>query len=159
VQRLAGYNPVALQLACVPATLPNYSECTFTVPAIDLYDYSVQTSVLTISTDVPVNVTSARSEPSQIVFAALFGLGSLGLLFRRRDKFRRSALGMACWMVVFAGTLIGFTGCTNSGYTKTPLAPKVTTPSGTYNVSIIGTDATKGGATTTLPFTISVTVK
>jgi hypothetical protein len=158
VQSLVGYNPAGLQLSCVNATLPQYSECTFTVPAIDLYSETSEQSLMTISTNVPVNVGEVRSGASPIAFAGLFGLSLLGLALRRRGKFHRSALSLCCLMVMFAGALVGFTGCTNAGYTHTPPSPHVTTPSGTYQVSVIGTDP-KSGAVTTLPFTVTFTVK
>jgi hypothetical protein len=113
---------------------------------------------MTISTDVPVNVGEVRSGASPIAFAGLFGLSLLGLALRRRGKFNRSALSLCCLMVMFAGALVGFTGCTNAGYTHTPPSPHVTTPTGTYQVSVIGTDP-KSGAVTTLPFTVTFTVK
>lgn len=155
VQRLAGYNPSALQLSCVSATLPQYSECTFTVPAIDLSNSSSQASAVTISTDVPVNVGAIQKSPSPIAFAGIVGLGLLGLVFRRK---RSRISSLLCLMVVCIGILGGLSGCTNSNYTQTPPSPHVTTPSGTYQVSIIGTDPITA-KTTSLPFTLTVTVK
>jgi hypothetical protein len=54
--------------------------------------------------------------------------------------------------------MIGVSSCNNSGYTQTPPAPHVTTPSGTYTVSIIAIDP-QTQKTVSLPFTMSVTVK
>jgi len=157
IQRLAGYNPAALILSCVGATLPQYSECTFTIPSVDLYDYNSQASVVTISTNVPVNVAAVRTGRSPIAFAGFLGLGLLGLVLRNRKKFSHPALVLICLSAILVGTVGSLTGCTNSGYTHTPPAPNVTTPKGTFNVSIIGTDPTTS-KTTTLPFTLGVTV-
>jgi hypothetical protein len=91
-----------------------------------------------------------------VTFAGAFGLGLLGIVLQKRRKFR-SAIGTVCLLLVFSCAMIGFTGCTNSGFTKTPPAPHVTTPPGTYNVQVIGTDPRQG--VVTLPFTIQFTVK
>jgi hypothetical protein len=53
---------------------------------------------------------------------------------------------------------MGVSGCTNSGYTTTPPAPHVVTPSGTYNVRIYATDPVDG-TVKTLPYTLPVTVQ
>jgi hypothetical protein len=158
IQGLAGYAGDDLQLSCVNSTLPQYSECTFTVPIVNLKSSPVSQSVLSVSTNVPVNVGQVkelRPTNAPIAFAGAFGLGLIGLALRQRRKFR-SAIGTLCLLLVFSGALIGFSGCTNSGYTRTPPAPQYTTPAGTYNVQVIGTDPTLG--VVTLPFTISLTV-
>ncbi|HEX4154030.1 MAG TPA: hypothetical protein VHY48_00320 [Acidobacteriaceae bacterium] len=158
IQGLASYAGDDLQLSCVNSSLPQDAECTFTVPIVNLKSSPITQSVLSVSTDVPVNVgqtTGGGTKGAPIFFAGAFGLGLLGLALRQRRKFR-SALGTMCLLLVFCGAVTGFIGCTNSGYTKTPPAPKVTTPAGTYNVQVIGTDPNLG--VVTLPFSISLTV-
>jgi hypothetical protein len=161
ITALEGYSPKAgAQLYCDSATLPQYSECTFDVPTIDIFDNPgvPQKSNVTISSNLPVNVGQVETGASPLAFAGMFGLGLLGLAFRRREKFNRSLLNVACLMLFFAGALLGFSGCTNSGYTHTPAAPHVTTPAGTYNVRIYTIDLTSGQVSS-LPFTLSVTMQ
>jgi sugar lactone lactonase YvrE len=158
IQGLAGYAGDSLQLSCINSTLPQYSECTFTVPTLNLKTSPISQSVLSISTDVPVNVGQVkelRTTGAPVFFAGAFGLGLLGLAARKRRKFR-SAIGTLCLLMLLCGATAGMTGCTNSGYTHTPAAPHYTTPPGTYTVQVIGTDPNLG--VVTLPFTISLTV-
>ena len=160
ITALEGYSPkLGVQLYCNTATLPQDSECTFTVPTVDIFDHPgvPQTSQVTISTNIPVNESALRTGRSPIAFAGMFGLGLLGLVLRRKAKFNRSALTLVCLVLLFAGTLVGFTGCTNSGYTTTPPSPHVVTPAGTYNVSFYTLDLVTNQISS-LPFTLSVTV-
>ena len=82
----------------------------------------------------------------------------LGLALRRRAIFNRYLHNLVCLGLFFAGTVMGITSCTNSGYTHTPPVPVYTTPSGTYNISIQVTN-TATGAVESLPFTLGVTVQ
>jgi hypothetical protein len=160
ITALEGYSPkLGAQLFCDNTTLPQYAECTFDVPTIDLFDHPgiPQISHVTISSNLPVNVGAVRSGTSPVVFAGLFGVGLLGLAFRRRAKLHRSALTVACLLVLLAGSAGGLTGCTNSGYTTTPPAPHVITPVGTYNVRIYTVDLISDQVSS-LPFTLSVTI-
>ncbi len=161
ITALEGYSPkLGAQLFCDTSTLPQYAECTFDVPTIDLFDYPgiPQISHVTISSNLPVNVGAVQTGDSPIVFAGLFGLGLLGLAFRRRAKLHHAALTAGCLLVMFGAAAMGLSGCTNSGYTKTPPAPHVTTPSGTYNVRIYTVDRISGQVSS-LPFTLGVTIK
>ena len=161
VTALEGYSPkIGAQLYCDNTTLPQYAECTFDVPTIDLFDHPgvPQVSHVTISSNLPVNVGELRTETSPFTVAGMFGLGLLGLAFRRRAKFNRSALTVVCLMLLFAAAAAGLTGCTNSGYTQTPPAPHVTTPPGTYNVRIYTIDLTTDKVSS-LPFTLSLTIQ
>jgi hypothetical protein len=160
ITALEGYAPnLGLQLYCDNTTLPQYSECTFDVPTVDIYDHPgvPQISHVTINTNLPVNVGQLRTGPSPIAFAGLFGLGLFGLALRARGKFKGPAITLLCLVLSFAGAFAGLTGCTNSGYTQTPPAPHVITPPGTYNVSIYGVDLTTGKVSS-LPFTLGVTI-
>lgn len=161
ITALEGYSPkLGAQLYCDNSTLPQYSECTFDVPTIDLFDHPgvPQVSHVTISSNLPVNVGAVRTGSSPIVFAGLFGLALFGLVFRRRAELHRMALTVGCLLFLLAGAAVGLTGCTNSGYTTTPPSPHVTTPPGTYNVSIYTVDLTTDQVSS-LPFTLSVTIK
>ena len=162
ITALEGYSPkLGIQMYCevTPVdTVPPDSECSFDVPLVDIFDHPgvPQITHVTISTNIPVNETVAANGSSPIVFAGMFGLGLLGLALRRRGKFNRTALTLIC-VALFAGTGIGLGGCTNSGYTTTPPAPHVTTPAGTYNISIYTFDLVTN-QTSSLPFTLTVTV-
>lgn len=161
VTALEGYSPkLGAQLYCDNTTLPKYAECTFDVPTVDLFDHPgvPQISHVTISSNLPVNVGELRPGTSPIVFAGMFGVGLLGLAFRRRAKLYRSALSGACLVLLLCGAAGGLTGCTNSGYTQTPPAPHVVTPPGTYNVRMYTIDLTTL-KTSSLPFTLSVTIQ
>jgi hypothetical protein len=161
ITSLEGYSPKQnVQLYCASATLPKYAECTFDVPQVDLFDHPgvPQTSHITISSDLAITLSEQRMGASPIVFAGVFGLGLLGLTFRKRAKFHRSSLTMACLLLVFAGALFGFTGCTNSGYTHTPPAPQNTTPPGTYSVTVYALDL-QTQLQTSLPMTLTVTIQ
>jgi hypothetical protein len=160
VTALEGYSPnLGVQLYC--ANLPQYAECTFDVPQINISANPgvPQISHVTISSNLPVNVGELRTErTSTIAYAGLFGLGILGFALRKRVRKHRSALTLCCLLLVFAGAAVGLTGCTNSGYSHTPTSPHVTTPSGTYQVSIYTLDL-DSNQVSSLPFTLSVTIQ
>jgi hypothetical protein len=163
LQSLVGYaaqNSLygGVSIACDNTTVPQYAECTFDVPQVQVAAGGSGTTTLTISSNLPVNVASARTGPAPFAFAGLFGAGLLGLTFRRRAGLHRGTLTALCLLLVLAGASMGVIGCTNSGYTTTPPAPHVVTPSGTYNVKLYATDP-HDGTVKTLPFTIAVTVQ
>jgi hypothetical protein len=161
ITALEGYSPkLGAQLFCDNTTLPQYAECTFDVPTIDLFDHPgvPQTSHVTISSNLPVNVGELRKGTSPIAFAGIFAMGLLGLAFRRRMKFNSSLFRVVCLALLFAGAIAGITGCTNSNYTKTPPSPHVITPSGTYAVRIYTIDLTSSKVSS-LPFTLSLTIQ
>jgi sugar lactone lactonase YvrE len=163
---LEGYAPLmGVQMYCEVQpvdTVPPDAECTFDVPLV-MFSRTVgalptpQVTHMTISSNIPVNEISMRTGNSPILFAGMFGLGLLGLVFRRRGKFNRAPLTVVCVLLLFGGTLLGFTGCTNSGYTTTPPAPHVTTPAGTYNISVYTLDLGTNQISS-LPFTLAVTI-
>ena len=118
------------------------------------------TSHVTISSNLPVNVGALHKEPSgpsPIEYAGLFGLGILGLTLRRKTRLNVKLFTAVC-LVMLAGATVGLGGCTNSGYTHTPPAPQVTTPPGTYHVSIYTIDLTNNQRSS-LPFTLTLTVQ
>lgn len=171
LQSLAGFAaPGGVNITCDSTTLPKDSECTFNVPQPELCAppgstsnpcTGLTTTVVTLSTNIPVNVGSLQQDPSRgspFVLAGVFGLGLLGLALRRRRLHSRYLLDAFTLVLLLGSAVMGFTGCTNSGYTKTPPAPHYVTPSGTYNVSIIATDEASGQQYS-LPFTIAVTIK
>lgn len=168
LQSLVGFSATnGVNISCDNSTLPSASECTFSVPQPDLCAPSstctgTSTTTVTISTNIPVNVTTASRKAAQdsspFALGGVFGLGLLGLAFRKRAAAHRYFLGVVCLTLLLAGAVLGFTGCTNSGYTHTPPIPQYTTPAGTYNVSILVTDE-NSGKQYSLPFTLGFTVK
>jgi hypothetical protein len=176
IQSLVGYSALSgANISCEVAptdTVPSYSECTFNnpqpticAPTATNNTCTPATTVLTLSTNIPVNIpATARNVParqshsSPFALAGVFGLGLLGLALRRRAIFNRYLLNLVCLVLFFAGTVMGITSCTNSGYTHTPVAPQYTTPSGTYHISIQVTN-TATGVVESLPFTLGVTIQ
>ncbi len=163
LQSLVGFSALGgVNLTCDNSTVPQYSECTFNNPQPDIDAGGSTTSVVTLSTNIPVNVgnTSSRlsNGTSPFALAGVFGLGLLGLALRRKKVVNRYLLNAIVVAMFLAGAVMGFTGCSNSGYTTTPPAPHYTTPAGTYNVSIIATDEVSGKQYS-LPFTLQVTIK
>jgi hypothetical protein len=163
VTPLEGYSPkLGAQLYCDNSTLPQYAECTFDIPTLDIYDAkgAPVTSHVTISSNLPVNVGALHkppSGPSPVEYAGLFGLGMLGLAFRKKTGLNVKMLTAVC-LVLLAGGVAGLGGCTNSGYTHTPPSPQVVTPGGTYHVSIYTIDLTNNQRSS-LPFTLTLTVQ
>ncbi len=172
LESLVGFSAQAqgdINIACDNTTLPAYSECTFNNPQPVLCPSagssttcaSTTTTVVTISTNIPTNIPTSENrpmEPSPFALAGILGLGLFGLGLRKRRLISRGLFNAMCLTVLLAGAVLGFTGCTNSGYTHTPPAPHYVTPSGTKNVSIIVTDASSGQQYS-LPFTLPLTIK
>ncbi len=162
LQGLVGFGgpKVAVALGCVTSSLPQYSECTFDNTTIPINPAGGSaTVVVTISTNVPVNggaSASLRTEPVPWTLAGLFGFGLFGLAFGRKTRFNGRLLTILCMILILTSALFGVSACSNSGYTHTPPAPIVTTPSGTSNVVIT---TTWNGTLVSLPFTLPVTVK
>jgi hypothetical protein len=147
-------------IACDNTTVPQYSECTFDVQQVQVPAGSTGISNVTISTNIPVNVNaspSVRKSHAPFAFAGMFGLGLLGLAFRRRASRYRHLLTSFCLAWMLGAVSLTNMGCTNAGYTTTPPAPHVTTPAGTYHVRIYATDPVSGQVIT-LPYTLPVTV-
>jgi Bacterial Ig-like domain (group 3) len=157
ISKLEGFGN-QINLLCT--NLPQYSQCTFNTPSVnfgktDSFDIEVM-----ISTNVPVNV-NASVRPSAFgsspwLFASMFGVGIMGLVVSGKAKRSGRTLMTICIVLIAISALAGMSGCTNSGYTKTPPAPHVVTPAGAYNVTLIGL---YGGHNVIVPNTIPVTVQ
>jgi hypothetical protein len=178
IQALVGFTaPSGANIICNVSKLgaPNFppdSECTFSAaepficpPTPTNGPCTPATSVLTLNTNVPVNVLATASNTqrpqrvrSPLALAGIFGLGLLGLALRRRAIFNRYLLNIVCLVLFFAGMVMGITSCTNDGYTQSIYVPPYKTPPGTYNISIQVTNL-QTGALESLPFTLEVTVQ
>lgn len=129
--------------------------------------------VMTINTNVPLGtVSSLKTRQGGIAFASIFGLGLLGLAFRRKVTRFRNLLMIAC-ALLWGGALIGITACstTTLGTEKTGI-----TPTGTYWVTVTASQAGTmvippliynnytanlipgNGDQMSLPYTINVTI-
>jgi hypothetical protein len=160
--------PIKLAATTPATTLPQYSECTFNyadpstgTETVGTNGPTASTIVMTISTNVAVNggTTASMARQSPWALAGLFGLGLAGVIAGRK-KFHRS-MALICVAMMLSGLLMGMTACTNAGYSTPPPAPKVKTPSGTYNVQIISYDpqALKQNSLTTPMFTLPLSVQ
>ena len=160
VQPLNGYQAqLGAEIYCDSTTLPKYTECTFDVPRLDIFDVYPKpvTTNLTITSNLAVSLSQTETKRSAVVFAGLFGFGVLGLAFRKRLKLNGLAIALFS-VLLLGGGFAGLTGCTNSGYTQTPSKPSNTTPSGTYNVSLYTVDL-QTNQRSSLPFTLTVTIQ
>jgi sugar lactone lactonase YvrE len=129
--------------------------------------------VMTINTNVPLGTVSSRKTyQGGIAFASLFGLGLLGLAFRRKVTRFRNLL-MIAYALLWGGALLGITACstTTLGTAKTGI-----TPTGSYWVTVTASQAGKmvippliynnhtaslipgNGDQMSLPYTINVTI-
>ena len=177
IQSLVGFSaPLGANITCEDAqqdTVPNYAKCTFSNPQPEICAPTGKpgdtckpaTSVLTLSSDIPVNLNPSaanvpmdRSHSSPLLLAGVFGLGLLGLALRRRAIFNRYLLNLVCLVLFLGGAVMGIASCTNSGYTKTIKVPVYTTASGSYNISIVVSDPTTGNIESQ-PFTLGVTIQ
>jgi len=164
---LAGYSlTTGANVGCDIKTVPYYSECTLVTnyPGVPMQIIcaptgkpgdtctGISTAVLTISSNIPVNVPPTATAnvqahgagSSPLIPAGIFGIGLFGLALRRREIFNRRLLNGVVLLLMLAGVAMSFGGCTNSSYTKTPVVKKYTTAPGTYNISIQVSDPTTG---------------
>jgi sugar lactone lactonase YvrE len=133
------------------------------------------TVIMTITTNVPLGtVSSLKTYRGGIAFASIFGLGLLGLTFRRKVTRFRNLL-MIAYALLWGGTLLGMTACSTTTL-GTPTATSGVTPTGTYWVTVtanqVGELVTKpstyndftanlvlgDGNQMSLPYTINVTI-
>lgn len=183
-QQLNDYNfPVSLSCD----NLPPHSSCSFSYPnpdpniptAVDIPcsgttavadDCLAGMATVTINTDVTVGTTTSQlAQPAPLTFAALFGFGMIGLVFRRRFGQKGRLLLMICLTVLSSAFAVSLTACSTTNLSP---ASVLSTPKGTYTVTItaqqVGTQeiTLPTGPVTiygsqnqvSLPFTINVTV-
>ena len=131
--------------------------------------------VMTINTNVPLGtVSSLKTDQGGIAFASIFGLGLLGLAFRRKVTRFRNLLMVAC-ALLWGGTLIGITACSTTTL-GTATATTGVTPAGSYWVTVTASQTGTmvippliynnytaslipgNGDQMSLPYTINVTV-
>ncbi len=129
--------PVELECDALPA----HASCSFSYPNPDPSDAnSVAVTptapgkvVMTINTNVPVGTTTASLRgQSPIAFAAMFGLGLLGLAFGKKKALRVSLMRVIC-LLIFSGTVAGLCSCSTANISTPPV---LTTPKGTYTITV-----------------------
>jgi hypothetical protein len=185
-----------VQLAC--DGLPAYATCTFSYPNPDVSDpesvavgpapgtliggvacaanvgcVGPGTVIMTITTNIPPGtVASLGRGPSAVSFAAMFGLGLLGLALGKKKKSLRGRVPMLACLLLCCGIMAGLSGCTTK---QLGAASGTVSPAGTYQVLIT---AKQVGSRTvpktpgnlagivygnenqmSLPFTVSLTVQ
>jgi hypothetical protein len=131
--------------------------------------------VMTITTNVPLGtVSSLKTYQGGIAFASIFGLGLLGLTFRRKVTRFRSLSTIAC-ALFWCGALLGITACSTTTLGSATATSGVTPP-GTYWVTVTANQAgtmvippltynqgiptliPANGDQMSLPYTINVTI-
>jgi hypothetical protein len=143
--------PVALSCN----NLPPHSACTFSYPNPAPAIWGVPNSVympcigttaaadncapgyatVTINTNVPVGTTTSQlASPASFAYAAMFGFGMLGLFFRRRVGQTGRMLLMVYLAIVGGALATSLTACSTTNLSP---ASQLTTPKGTYAVSIV----------------------
>jgi hypothetical protein len=166
-----------LELDC--DNLPAHTTCSFTYPTPDPSDPSSVdvnvnapgTVMMTINTNVPVGTTTASIAQSPVIFAGLFGVGLLSFAFRRKKLFRTPLLRVV-GLLLFTGAALGLSACSTKDISAVPV---LTTPQGTYNITVtakqVGSKTVPGstpGTTVTVqgngnqmsyPFQMSVVVQ
>ncbi len=160
--------------------LPAHASCTFSYPTPDPSDPNstavtptkAGTVLMTVNTNVAVGTSaSLGTHPSETTFAMLFGLGLMGLAVRRKRSLKGLVL-TAVSVMLCGGLMAGVTACSSK---QLSAAPILTTPTGTYTVTVTakqtGSKVVPGsqpGTTVTvygnhnqvsIPFTMSVAVK
>jgi len=162
--------------------LPPHATCSFAYPnpdpsdaqSVDVTPTAPGAVVMTLNTNVPVGTSTTASlhREGPLAFAAMFGIGLLGLAFRRKKDLRSALFSVLC-LLVFAGAVAGVSAC--GSVTSSGATPILTTPAGTYSVTVTAKQAgskvipgSKPGTTQivygngnqmSLPFSVSVTVK
>jgi hypothetical protein len=126
---------------------------------------------VTVNTNVSAGTTTSQnSKPAPFEFAAMFGLGLLGLVFGRKSGIRGRFLMLIC-LVIVSGVLMSTTACSTKILGSSPV---LTTPAGSYQVLVTaqqvgsimvlgnnGTPVTLYGSENqmSLPYTLNVTVQ
>jgi hypothetical protein len=127
--------------------LPAYSTCTFSggnytdlngvlhpdEVVVDTDPSKPASITVTVNTNVSTGTTTSQvAHASPFAFAALFGVGLFGLAFGRKAGRKGRVLMLTC-LVLLAGAMLNITACSSK---TSGTVPVLTTPSGTYSVSV-----------------------
>ena len=162
--------------------LPAHATCSFTYSTPDASDSNSTpvtptapaTVKMTINTNVAVGTTTSQLTLKQAprYFAAMFGLGFLGLTFSRRKTLRLRLLSVLL-VSIFSSAVLGLSACSSANISANPV---LTSPKGTYTITVTAKQAgsrqvpnpVSGGAPITvygngnqmsIPFTMNVTIQ
>lgn len=127
------------------------------------------TVIMTLSTNIPTGVAKLDQKSNGTEFAAMLGLGLLGLAFGKRKSLRGRLLTMVAVMLC-SGVIAGVSGCSSK---QLGTNTSTVTPAGTYSVLVTAKQVGSRVITTTtgtqtvygnenqmsLPFTINVTIQ
>jgi hypothetical protein len=110
---------------------------------------------LTINTNVPESTTTSQNASrASITLASIFGLGMVGLFFRRRAFQKAGRLLMFVMMIVGGALSVSLAACSTTNLT---LQSQLATPPGTYAVSItaaqVGTQCVPQATGASIPCT------
>jgi hypothetical protein len=98
------------------------------------------TVLMTINTNASTGaVSSLRLNRGGLAFAAMFGLGLLGLGFRRKARRWGGMLLLVCMLLCGSG-MVGITACGTTNLSP-PSASATVTPAGTYTVTVTAKEA------------------
>jgi hypothetical protein len=178
-------NNYTLPLGFACQGLPAYATCTFTGGNYTDLNGVLHPDEVVVNTDPanPVSITvtintnvssgtttSQNSQSSPFEFAAMFGVGLVGLAFGRKSGRKGHVLMLIC-LLILTGAISGLTACSTTTLGGTPI---LTTPSGTYSVIVtaqqvgsvtvignLGTPVLLYGSENimSLPYTMNVTVQ
>ena len=139
-------NNYALPLELNCDNLPAHASCTFTYPtpdpsdpnSVDVTVNAPGTVMMTVNTNVAVGTTqNASIAHTPVIFAALFGAGLFGLAFGRK-KLLGTSLMKVLAVFFFTGASLGLIACSSKDISVTPT---LTTPTGTYAVTVTAKQA------------------
>ena len=178
-------NNYTLPLGFACQGLPAYATCTFTggnytdlngvlhpdEVVVNTDPANPVSITVTINTNVSLGTTTSQnSQPSPFEFAAMFGVGLVGLAFGRKSGRKGRVLMLIC-LLILTGAISGLTACSTTTLGGNPI---LTTPSGTYPVIVtaqqvgsitvignLGTPVLLYGSENimSLPYTMNVTVQ
>jgi hypothetical protein len=160
--------------------LPAHAICSFTYPTPDPSDpqstpvttTTPGTAVMTINTNVPVGTTMASISRTSEIFAGIFGVSLLGLATAGKKTRHAAVLRMLCLLALSGSAVTGLTACSSANISASPI---LTTPKGTYTITVnakqVGSKSVPGsspGTTVTvpgnqnqmsIPFTMQLTIQ
>jgi hypothetical protein len=143
----ANYNNL-VNLACIGA--PPGGTCSVQPVSIQLTGSNAVQVTITVTTAASSQATDVPTSPQPVGLGLLWLAGAMGMTaFARRQIVSRRRFATVRVMLVLAISLCAFVGC--SGYVSFP-APS--TPTGTYNIVLVGTGG--DGSQSSIELTLTV---
>jgi hypothetical protein len=107
--------------------------------------------MMTVNLNVPVSNASLRRNNGSATFAAMCGLGLLGIAFGKRGKLKRRGLPALLSLVLAFGVMAAIGGISGCSTQQLGTNHSTITPAGTYAVLVTA----KQVGSRTLPVTLS----